>query len=597
MNLGNIFQSRNPNINRADASVSPGSSSVGERGHQNPIDIRSLVPGQTIQGEVVGRDGRTIQIALGPDNILSARLDRDISIALGQNMSFEVKMNTGSLLSLVPLYANMANEATISRALDAAGLPANMENMKMVSDMMQEGMSIDRDTIAYVNRQLADFPNANPFSIIQMIRLGMPITEINIEQFEAYKNSEHQILKSADQILEELPRTFMELVAEGREEDAVSFYEQVLKAFIGEDAAQETDGTVSLMPQEADGSGTAQDVLQQGVSGEITEGQQAQLQQEGGIPEEGISENQVLGNEIAGAAKGGSAAQEAAILQEADGKGEFLPENWKELGEKLKNLGADKELAEQIGNGKLSSKEALTQINNLLFGNSGQVKEGFQDSIKELFGSKAFQNLLQTEVRNQWTLQPEDVAQKEKIEQLYERIREQTAKLSEAFQMVGKGDTAGARSNQNLQNNLDFMNQMNQMFTYVQLPLMMAGNQAHGDLYVYTNKKSLAQKDGNVTALLHLDMEHLGPLDVYVTMSQNQKVNTNFTLRDDEALDLVAKHIHILDERLAKRGYSMKANFQVKEEENPEESNIMQEILSQNKNISVLSRTSFDMRA
>lgn len=597
MNLGNIFQSRNPNINRADASVSPGSSSVGERGHQNPVDIRSLVPGQTIQGEVVGRDGRTIQIALGPDNILSARLDRDISIALGQNMSFEVKMNTGSLLSLVPLYANMANEATISRALDAAGLPANMENMKMVSDMMQEGMSIDRDTIAYVNRQLADFPNVNPFSIIQMIRLGMPITEINIEQFEAYKNSEHQILKSADQILEELPRTFMELVAEGREEDAVSFYEQVLKAFIGEDAAQETDGTVSLMPQEADGSGTAQDVLQQGVSGEITEGQQAQLQQEGGIPEEEISENQVLGNEIAGAAKGGSAAQEAAILQEADGKGGLLPENWKELGEKLKNLGADKELADQIGSGKLSSKEALTQINNLLFGNSGQVKEGFQDSVKELFGSKAFQNLLQTEVRNQWTLQPEDVAQKEKIEQLYERIREQTAKLSEAFQMVGKGDTAGARSNQNLQNNLDFMNQMNQMFTYVQLPLMMTGNQAHGDLYVYTNKKSLAQKDGNVTALLHLDMEHLGPLDVYVTMSQNQKVNTNFTLRDDEALDLVAKHIHILDERLAKRGYSMKANFQVKEEENPEESNIMQEILSQNKNISVLSRTSFDMRA
>ncbi|MCH5253620.1 MAG: flagellar hook-length control protein FliK [Lachnospiraceae bacterium] len=599
MNLGNIFQPRNQNIGRADASIMTGSPSAGEKGHQTPVDIRNLVPGQTIQGEVVGRDGRTIQIALSPDNILSARLDRDISIALGQNMSFEVKMNTGSLLSLVPLYANMANEATISRALDAAGLPADANNMKMVSDMMQEGMSIDRDTIAYVNRQLVDFPNANPTSIIQMIRLGMPITEINIEQFEAYKNSEHQILKSAQEILEELPRTFSELITEGRGEDAVSFYEQIIKAFVGENAAQDIDGTVSLIPQEAEGADSAQEMLQKAVSGEIPEELQAQQKAEDVIPEGKTSENGPVSTQDA--VTQGTAAQETAgegkLPEGTIDKGGLLPENWQELGEKLQKLGADEKLADQIGNGKLSPKETLTQINNLLFGASGQVKEGLQDAIKDLFGSRAFQNLLQTEVRNQWTLQPEEVAQKEKIEQLYERIQEQTAKLNEAFQMVDKGDSAGAKSTQNLQNNLDFMNQMNQMFTYVQLPLMMAGNQAHGDLYVYTNKKSLARKDGNVTALLHLDMEHLGPVDVYVTMSQNQKVNTNFTLRDDEALDLVAKHIHILDERLAKRGYSMKANFQLKEEDASEETNIMQEILSQNKNISVLSRTSFDMRA
>ena len=141
------------------------------------------------------------------------------------------------------------------------------------------------------------------------------------------------------------------------------------------------------------------------------------------------------------------------------------------------------------------------------------------------------------------------------------------------------------------------MNQMNNLFTYVQLPLKMAGNQAHGDLYVYTNKKSLANKDGNVSALLHLDMEHLGPLDVYVAMQKNQnKVNTNFTLQDEAALDLIAEHIHILDERLEKRGYSMNANFQIKEKDAPE-TNVMQEILAQHKNISVLSKTSFDMRA
>ena len=57
---------------------------------------------------------------------------------------------------------------------------------------------------------------------------------------------------------------------------------------------------------------------------------------------------------------------------------------------------------------------------------------------------------------------------------------------------------------------------------------------------------------------------------------------------------MIAEHIHVLNERLEKRGYSMKANFHIKEDG---ATNMMQEILDQNKNISVLSKTSFDMRA
>ena len=45
-----------------------------------------------------------------------------------------------------------------------------------------------------------------------------------------------------------------------------------------------------------------------------------------------------------------------------------------------------------------------------------------------------------------------------------------------------------------------------------------------------------------------------------------------------------------------KRGYALKAQFQIKEDE-VKEGGIMQTILNQEKNISVLSRTSFDMRA
>ena len=596
MNLGNIFKSSNQNIKQADTVRQPSVMTTGEKNYKAMNEMRNVAPGQTVQGEVIGKDGNTVQIALDSETVLTARLERDINIALGQNMSFEVKTNNGSLLSLTPLYANMANEATILKALSAAGLSRTSENMKMVSDMMQEGLPIDRDSIAYVNRQLVDFPNANPSSIMQMVRLGMPISEINIEQFELYKNNAHQIIQSADQIMEEIPQTYMELLSEGREADAVAFYGQIIKAFIGGENAGAVNGESSLLQNLTDGK------ISEAEWETLSKDAQAMIEAAKGE----LIESEASGED--GTKTVNSQTQEGKVIIAEEGrlpqelaepaKASVSQESWKELESMIKKLGADTETAEQIGKGNLSPKETLSQISELLSGHSNVADSSFHESVKELFGSKEFHNLLQTQMTKEWLLEPEEAAVKEKVEQLYERIREQTAKISEAFQMVDKADSAGAKSVQNLQNNVDFMNQMNQLFPYIQLPLMMSGNQAHGDLYVYTNKKNLARKDGNITALLHLDMENLGPMDVYITMQQSQnKVNTNFTLRDEESLDLIAEHIHILNERLEKRGYAMNANFQLKDEESPEDTNIMQEILAQNKNISVLSMTSFDMRA
>lgn len=594
MNLGNIFQPRNRNVKQVNvpATGTPtGSVSAGERNYRVMSEMKNLSPGQTLQGEVVAKNGNTVQIALDEETVLTARLERDLNIALGQSMSFEVKANSSSLLSLMPLYSNMANEATIMKALAAAGLPQTSDNMKMIADMMKEGMPIDKDTIAYVSRQLADFPNASPESVIQMIRLGLPITEINIEQFEMYKNYEHQIIQSAAQIMKDLPQVFSELLAQGKDAEGFAFYEQIIKALTGEETAEGIkDALITNDEVSGDTSGANPSLLNPAGENDGA-----------GAPEQGMPKESAVGTmqEQPAQNMGELTGQDATALKTEEGlpeKSPLSPKAWQALGNMLQRLGVDEETAEQIGKGNVSPKAALSQISALLRGNAHMFREDFQESMKSLLGSKTFQNLLQSQMTSQWLLKPDEVAQKENVERLYERIREQTAKMNEAFQMVGKADTAGAKSVQNLQNNVDFMNQMNHLFTYVQLPLKMAGNQAHGDLYVYTNKKSLANKDGNVSALLHLDMENLGPLDVYVTMQKTQnKVSTNFTVKDEMALDLIAKHIHILNERLEKRGYSMHANFQLKED--VAQTNVMQEILLQNKNISALSRTSFDMRA
>ena len=583
MNLGTIFKRDNQNIRSGDTTKTPESMLKGERANRVQNEIRNMTPGQTIQGSVVSRDGNSVLIQLRQNMLINARIDQSINLALGQNMSFEVKTNNGSVLSLSPLYANMANEATIMRALNAAGLPETANNIEMVVVMMEEGMPIDKESLANISRLLMDFPTQNPATLIQMTRLGLPITEINIEQFELYQNANHQLLASAEMIMDELPRIFQELMGEGKIDEAYTFLENVLDIFAGEETeeaegtviqkgevqAQTPDGTVIVESAKTDGQTAQADAVAAEAKGAASETvtDMVKPDETGNIPQES-----------------GQTSQQGTVLTDRQ---------WNTLGNLLRELGVNEDKTGQIKNGELTSKEVLSLIREFM--PEAGASQMHAQMMERLLGGREFESLLKAEVSRQWLIEPKDVADPHKVEQLYERIREQSMRLHEAIQTADKADMPVARSVQNLQSNVDFMNQLNHMFTYIQLPLKLAGNNAHGDLYVYTNKKNLAAKDGNVSALLHLDMEHLGALDVYVAMQQN-KVNTNFTFQDERSLDLIAQHISLLDERLAKRGYNLNAQFSVKEEEE-QDSGIMQTILNQGKNISVLSRTSFDMRA
>ena len=572
MNLGNIFKkdsriTESPSVRSAENLIRAG------RGDRILSDMHSMVPGQTIQGEIVSRNGNSVQIALAGDLLVNARLDQNVSVLPGQSMCFEIMTNNGSMLSLSPLYANMANGETIQRALNEAGLMQTKENMQMVSLMMEEGMPINRDSILNMSRLLAEYPDQDPLSMIQMTRLQIPVTPEGIEQFEQYRSAQHQLVNSAQDIADGFPEVCAELLAEGKTEEAVKLYLDLVQIF-GEHMP-ETDAAQAQTTQVAENI-----VTEEGVLPENPEGQPVQQEDAEGVQ----------GNPA-------NAAAAEAEVQEGQSRKEAL---WKELGNLLKELGAEEEFAQAVKDQKLPAGEVLKQAGSLLAdfaADPARVSPEKMGLLRSLLGKDGLLGLLKGEMLEQWLLQPEEVADREKVEQLYERIREQSGKVQEALDHAGKAESSLGRSVQNVQNNVEFMNQLNHVFTYIQLPLKMAGNKAHGDLYVYTNKKSLAAKDGNVSAFLHLDMENLGSVDVYVTM-KNQKVNTNFTLEDEDALDLIAAHIDILEKRLADRGYELNARMEKKSgKADAEEGGVMQTMLEQSKNISVLGHTSFDMRA
>ena len=115
--------------------------------------IRSLVPGQTISGEIVGRNGGEVQIKLADDMVLNARVDRNLNIEIGKNMTFEVK-NNGSALTLSPLFTNVSTDVNVLKALDMAALPVNRTSVEMTEKLMEAGLPVNRNTLLQVYREI-----------------------------------------------------------------------------------------------------------------------------------------------------------------------------------------------------------------------------------------------------------------------------------------------------------------------------------------------------------------------------------------------------------------------------------------------------------
>lgn len=530
-NISQVNQNITGNVDLKDTSST-------EQGLRNGMEvIQGKSPGQSITGEVILRDGSDILLELGKNQLLQAKLEGGMAPQPGQLLSFQIKNSSSTKVVLTPLFENLSQDPNVSKALQAAGLPENSITAGMVKAMMQEGLPIDRQSLYQMNRYINANPQVDIQTLVQMQRLSLPVTPENIAQFEAYKNYQHQMSESLTDIVDAFTQTFQEITGSRSQQEGINFYKEILGIL-----------TEELTLAEGEEKGQAVD------SG-------------------GANSNSAIAE---GLGKG--------VDQEI-----FLPQNEKDaLIEQLKKAGVPDKLTNALENGSMGRKEFLGEIGKLLSEDTFPAKE----ALFKLLEGKEFKHLLKGEMSKQWMIQPEEVAKERTVDKFYEKLNSQMNRINELLTQSGRTATPLGKAVSNVTGNIDFMNQLNQMFTYVQLPLKMQSQNANGELFVYTNKKSLAKKDGNVSALLHLDMDHLGSMDVYVALN-NQKVSTKFYMADDSALDLIAQNINILNERLESRGYLMSAEFVNRDEK----TNVMDEILKQDKNISVLAGYSFDARA
>lgn len=555
--------------------------------------LLALTPGKTISGEVLGNNGSEIQIRLSTDLVVTARMEQPITAGIGQNVLFEIKSNSGGTLALRPLFENMAPDGNAGKALSMAGLSINDRSVGMTNSMMEEGMNVGRDALQKMYRQVAAFPEGDVRSIVQMNRLGIPVTAENLEQFEAYKNYEHKLTDAFMQAADEIPKTVEQVFAQQGSENGGALIRSLLSLFpFGTEMAEGVlaKADTALMTESAETAGID---VQAGTVGSLsgtTQEEAAALEQDGFVlPEGQVAAKEAVAEKALSQNRSETGRVTAGIVQSAESVEILSAKDALELGALLKAAGAEPELIGKLESGVVTEWELYQSVRKMA--QNAQGDSGHGENVKKLFLSSGFQKIFKNAMADQWTIKPESLEQKQ-VSKLYERINEQTRQLARVLTEAAGSDTPLAKTVSQIRENVDFLNQMNQIYTYVQLPLKLKGNSAHGDLYVYTNKKNLAHSDGNVSALLQLDMEHLGHVSVYVAMRQ-EKITTNFYLQDEESLKLIEDHLEILTKRLQDRGYSVQAGCVLQKEQRT----VMDEILSSDKNVSIMSKTSFDVRA
>ena len=217
-------------------------------------EISGKTPGQTVSGEVVAKNGNDLLISIGKDQLLHAKLDSSVLVEQGSQMTFAIKALTGSKVVLSPLFTNTATDPNVSKALQMAGIPETETSVKMVQTMMQEGMSIDKNSLQQMMRSVNLNPGANMDTLVQLERLQIPITEDSIFQMEAYKNYEHQMTESLLSIADALTETVQGMAAEGNMAEGITLYKEIF-ALLTEQAKELTGGADGKMQMPVDEDG------------------------------------------------------------------------------------------------------------------------------------------------------------------------------------------------------------------------------------------------------------------------------------------------------------------------------------------------------
>ncbi len=564
MQISDLLQQYN-NLLMPDAKTANGLRGV----EQLVSTLSRLTEGQIFEGTVLSSKDNVVTLGLSSGQSIAARLESTISLNQGQSVFFQVKSNDGRTVQIRPLLTSADTNPTWNTALESASLPVSEKSLNMVRTMMQEGMPIDAESLTRMNQVISSYDAGDTADLVLMSKLNIPISRENLSQFQNYKANEAAILDAVDSLSDANSKI---LVSSSVSTNDIIQFEKNLLTLLNLPQTMEADEPATIETEELN---VNQKSLAEAVANDASTSE--------AISNKPISETYVDTNALQDLEESNPIFSSKAFSKLEDiifdvlSNNSALNELFTEDGEVRNNLTPSKFL------------EKLVSI----FEESNLPKE----DILKIISSKGYRNMLTSIMKDSWSLQPEELSHKDVISHLYEKLTVHTSEIEKlAEQLTKDPENSFSRASSQLRQNIEFMNTINENYTYVQLPLKMYHQNATGDLFVYQNKRHSSSEDEEVSAFLHFDLKYLGSTDISVKLL-HKNIDTEFYLDSDESYQLIYDHLDELEARLKNRGFY--CHLKVNHTDDCEEgyhflSRLTDEAIDQN---STIQRFSFDVRA
>lgn len=605
----------------------------------------TLSEGQIFEGTVSHVKGNRVTLSLSNGQSIDAKLSGKVDFSEGQSVFFEVKSSTDTEIQIRPVSADSINNPTLLDALHQAGLETNEKNIAMVNDMMKNSLPIDSNSLNDMARALMLHKNADVESILTLQRNNLPVTDEMINELQNFKSEQGSVLDLVKDMASSIPSALLSDSVSSS--DAMNFLSKIgdiLSDNISFSDAASIDPALVLSEGNVDEGATANTLSQdseeipkdliknattivitdelyslpengenididlsgKGTSDEVNELQKATLVEE-------VNDSLDL-NEVVSLGKVSEGAIDADLpmyqnittsvfTEEAlssipeDSIYRTLDENTlnsiTEVLNDFKDTESVKNLLDENGvlRPDVSSKDLYDALLSAVKedgNNHGKV------NLSKLLTNNGFKDVLSGLLSDKFSMDPSKFMDQENVKDFFKKtVADMSLIKNMADSMFQTSDNPISKSANLVQNNINFINEVNQNIAFIQLPIRMSGQNATTDLYVYTNKKKGRAEDDEVSAFLHFDLDHLGSTDISVKMRM-KNVKTTFFMEDDESYNLIKNNMHILEKRLNDLGYNAKLDI----ENSSNKHNIVTDVLEKDMNTgSKISRYSFDVRA
>lgn len=498
----------------------------------NLMNQTTVSQGQFLKGEVLDLRASQIMVLLENGITVSARTEGTLNLSIGQTAKFFVAQTSEDQILLKLAKEDTPSEnPMIDKALTAANITKTERSVSIVTELLNHQQPVNETNIRHYLSLSAKYPELPVKDLILMELHHIPVTKENVEQFAAYQDRNAKLLNQAQHMLQTLSDNLTQM-PEGPAKQEVL---KELQLMFGKDSSAAT------IPNHSGGGN-----LQAPSADTVQPDAQA-------TPSSNMVQPDTPATPSAN-----------TIQPDTFTTPDELPEN----------------KAETFADTSKQPTEFPADASRILPNHSSHT-EG-EAMIKEFFDS--------------FLLAPEDVADPDKVQDYYDELNEKLTKLEQLSQKLAENsaENNAAATPKQMRQNLSFMETVNNVFPYIQLPLKFRESPAHGELYVYEKKKSLKQSD-SLSALLHLELEALGTTDIYVTLAGNH-VTTRFSMADKDSGNLIRTEMPKLSEALAAKGYTLQSEVAVREPSEENEPTLLEQFLEEHAP-GGLNRYTFDIRA